>query len=385
MLQDGRVMLIGGILRNGEPVATTEIFDPQGGSWSVAAAMPVALNGTAATVLTDGRVLVTGGEGPPPTRNSGGPPVNTAMIFDPATGIWTKTAPMFQARYGHATVLLADGRVMAIGGVGEVAETEIFDPRSGVWKRAAPLPVGRSNPIALSIQDGRVFVAGGYFSTPSPPPAAIFDTTNETWHNLGFPPAGSVIAAAFQTPAGRIVGFMRKYQPTPGGINDVGGAPAPPVDVYPYVLDVQRGSAKAGTAMPGGPSATPFSPDGNKSLLLQDGRLLTFQGTPARALLYDPARDAWSVAPTPPVIPFFSQGTLALLRDGRVLAFGGDYFDVFNPRGVVAGPSPASIGSPELSWLLTIITLTMILLVGIQHIWSRMPSLARHGRGEFRA
>jgi Galactose oxidase, central domain/Kelch motif len=378
LLHDGRVLLLGGSLRNGAAVATAEIFDPRHLSWSAAANMPEALSSPTVTVLADGRVLATGGEGTPPDRKSGGPPAKSAMIFDPTTGSWTKVASMSQAHFFHTAVQLADGRVMVIGGAsaiqGVVADTEILDLHTGAWATVANPPGGGTGPIALVLHDGRVLFTGASFLSPTPPPISLYDPTKNIWTTLDFPASGFLVASAFETPDGRIAGFERRYQPTPGGINDFGGPPPGPVDVFPFVLDVANGSAKLGTAMPGGPSSTQFSPSGTESALLHDGRILTFQSTPSRALIYDPARDSWSVAPTPPLMQ--STRLLTLLSDGRVLRFGGDSFAIFNPNGLVAGPSPASIGSPELSWWLTVIAGVMVLLVGIQYAWSRLPQFS---------
>ena len=72
-------------------------------------------------LLSDGRVLVTGGLG---VKNS-------AEIFDPATMSWTAAPDMVQARYRHAAAVLSDGRVLIAGGNSEeeaLAESELFVP-----------------------------------------------------------------------------------------------------------------------------------------------------------------------------------------------------------------------------------------------------------------
>src|SRR5262249_11516029 len=66
--------------------------------------------GAAATVLQDGRVLVTGGDGGDATATAG------ADLYDPTTGAWTATRKMFARRRGHVAVLLRDGRVLVAGG-----------------------------------------------------------------------------------------------------------------------------------------------------------------------------------------------------------------------------------------------------------------------------
>src|SRR5207244_2408978 len=55
-------------------------------------------------------------------------------------------APVAQlgtARYQHTSTLLADGRVLVAGGVGQdgrrTAGAELFDPRAGTWQTAASM------------------------------------------------------------------------------------------------------------------------------------------------------------------------------------------------------------------------------------------------------
>jgi len=365
VLHDGSVLLVGGNLSNGSPVSTTEIYDPRHGSWSTASDMPVAVNIPTATVMADGRVLVVGGEANPNT----GVAVNTAFIFDPASGIWTKVAPMEQSRYGQSDVLLANGRVLVTGGytssTQSTSSTEIFDPATGKWTKAADMPAKRESAVAIVLPDGRVVVAGGY-SPPRPsggrllpPPATLYDPIKNVWSNLKFPPTGYYVNSAFLSRSGQLVGFII---PNSGG-------------VVPFVFDLQSGVTRTGATMPVESADTQSSGFAPGDTLLQDGRLLTSDGS--RALLYDPAGNTWSVAPTPPNISVFGQSatgeTSILLNNGRVLVVGGDTFDLFDPNGVVVGPSPAFIGSAELSWWLTVIAALMILFVGAQHAWSRRP------------
>jgi N-acetylneuraminic acid mutarotase len=81
-----------------------------------------------ATLLPDGRVLVSGG------RAHGGPEsadFNDAELYDPVTGTWTATANMAEARDGHTATLLADGRVLVSGGTDQLSPAEVYDPVGG--------------------------------------------------------------------------------------------------------------------------------------------------------------------------------------------------------------------------------------------------------------
>jgi hypothetical protein len=80
-----------------------------------------------ATLLLDGRVLVTGGEN---QRGS----LSSAEIWDPKTRTWTLAAPMKKQRSCHTANLLADGRVLIVGGRRSLAkesatrDAAIWDP-----------------------------------------------------------------------------------------------------------------------------------------------------------------------------------------------------------------------------------------------------------------
>src|SRR5438093_3690208 len=81
--------------------------------------------GHAATVLADGRVLITGG------RDNAGTIVATAEVFDPADQTSTAIGVLNTPRIDHTATLLADGRVLIAGGTsasGAITSAEIFDP-----------------------------------------------------------------------------------------------------------------------------------------------------------------------------------------------------------------------------------------------------------------
>jgi len=71
--------------------------------------MAVVRSNHAATLLNDGRVLITGGQ-------TGGGDTSEAEIYDPATGIFSSTGSMTTARDGHTATLLQNGLVLITGG-----------------------------------------------------------------------------------------------------------------------------------------------------------------------------------------------------------------------------------------------------------------------------
>jgi hypothetical protein len=115
-----------------------------------------------ATRLRDGRVLVAGGEND--TRMFG-----DAELYDPATRKWTRTGSLQIARDKHASALLADGRVLLVGGSdrrgwnGQMTSTEIYDPTSGVFTAGPNLGSARFKLHAsvAALPSGGIVVAGG--------------------------------------------------------------------------------------------------------------------------------------------------------------------------------------------------------------------------------
>jgi hypothetical protein len=71
--------------------------------------MHMARSGHQATLLDDGRVLVTGGS------DDTGAAINRAEVFNPVTRTWADVEPNVHARLEHAATLLQDGRVIVIG------------------------------------------------------------------------------------------------------------------------------------------------------------------------------------------------------------------------------------------------------------------------------
>ena len=171
LLSDGRILITGGDGASG-PLTTAELLNTDG-SVSAAAPMNVARSGHISAVLQNGRVLVAGG------TIAGGGATNAAEIYDPVADTWTSLAGgMMEARSGATASLLQDHRVFIAGGdnAGVASSTaEIFDPRSGNFSFAGTLSSPRAQHAMGLLADGRVLIIGGTNGTNPLASTDIFD------------------------------------------------------------------------------------------------------------------------------------------------------------------------------------------------------------------
>lgn len=152
---------------NSGPSRITRYLDTTGaGSWTAAGRhiFVGARNNGSSVMYDDGKVLVMGG---------GVPPTNTAETIDlnAATPQWQSAGPMAFARRQINATVLPNGRVLVTGGSSSpgvndatlaVLAAETWDPVARSFSTMASMQVPRMyHSVALLLPDGRVLVAGG--------------------------------------------------------------------------------------------------------------------------------------------------------------------------------------------------------------------------------
>jgi len=294
------------------------------GVFTLTARTASAHQGHTATLLADGRVLVIGGDGDD---------AGLAEAWDPGTGSFSPAGVLAQSRGAATSTLLPDGRILVVGGTrvdgsGQaLTSAELWDPTTSSFSPTGSLALARSGHLALLLRDGRVLVIGGR-PEDDVDTAEIWDPTTGSFADAPLPRQSGMVLAATLLSDGRV--FL------------VGQTAA---QVWDPATDAVVGTGKT---IPGHVAT--------RAMLLHDGRVLvignavrpdpvSFDDSDYLALgdVWDPATGLFTPAGStsrPQVGP-----VTAFLEDGRVLVVGG--WDGWHPssRGS-GGTSPT--GAAEL-------------------------------------
>ena len=208
-------------------IATQNGYSQTSNSWSPTAQMTQARAGAAAVLLSNGRLLITGGV------DSTGAPQTSTEIFDPATGQFTTAAPMNVARANHAAIALYTGDVLVTGGLsagGGYSDTgEIFSAQTGTWTvLEASLGTGIAKHAMATLSDGNVVIVGGESTSGPVLNLLLFRLSDQTITPMGTLSTGRTNAAAATTPDGRVL--------IAGG-SDINGAVLGSTEIFTYNPD----------------------------------------------------------------------------------------------------------------------------------------------------
>jgi cysteine-rich repeat protein len=182
-LSNGKVLILGGLVfEAGTGVAsvlkTSELYDPvaiANGSFSAGPTMNFAHYFAGHGLLPNShKILLVGGcsDGDCITQTA------NADLYDPTVGkagAFLKAGAMSSQRYAHATVALADDRVLVAGGLTSsdtlipVKTAELYDPQAGdpqngifgAFQATGAMGTARYAPSATLLKNGKVLIAGG--------------------------------------------------------------------------------------------------------------------------------------------------------------------------------------------------------------------------------
>jgi hypothetical protein len=172
-LETGFVLVVGGVAPVGavdDPaLAFCELYDPAHDKWTPTGNLVHGRRHHRATLLSGGAVVVTGGTAP---GSPGAAPFDpfsqrTVERFDPATGTWTERRPMPSGRAFHRAVALPDDQLLVVGGAASDPDESgfrsalVYDAGANEWTSAPGLREGRWSFGAVVLADDRILVVGG--------------------------------------------------------------------------------------------------------------------------------------------------------------------------------------------------------------------------------
>jgi hypothetical protein len=160
LLPTGKVLIAGGFTATGGSLASTELYDSASNSFATSgtANMNQARQGTTATLLANGRVLIAGG--------LGSLAANSTDLYDSATNSFAATTPLLtDKRFAPGATLLPNGRVLIAGGA-DLADmplfsTDLYNPTTNTITAGPLMNQQRTGPLLPVLPNGKVLVAVG--------------------------------------------------------------------------------------------------------------------------------------------------------------------------------------------------------------------------------
>lgn len=222
LLASGKVLIAGGVSATSSYSTTysaCELYDPVSNTWSTTGSMSQGRNSHTATLMPDGKVLVTGGD-----KNYGNitngtitlVPTNTAELYDPTIGggAWSTVASMATARLQQNATLLNDGRVLIAGGQdgsNSLSSVETFTAptagnANGTWTTVASMKWARKLFTSTLLSSGNVLVTGGENNLIIYSAAEQFDPVKGSWSDTsGYMTASRFAHTATKLQSGKVL------------------------------------------------------------------------------------------------------------------------------------------------------------------------------------
>jgi Kelch motif len=308
LLSNNKVLIAGGMERNGTWLDSAELYDSETGQFTEVGKMLSRRAGATATLLANGKVLIAGG-------NDGIRTLASAEMYDPVRNAFSVAASMGSARAHAVAITLKNGKGLILGGNGDgdteqLSSAELFDPDSARFVPTGRMLYPRASFAAVRLQDGKVLVMGGASAGAYPnhrvetsaevydPDTGRFTVTGNMRvprHKLGaalLPDGRVLVVGGSDTRDWRgMYSSTEIYTPASGRFS-----PGPEMKFKRFKL-----------------------PEG--VLQLEDGRVLIAGGS-AQPEIYDPASSTLVTSSGETLDGFFFSSA-TLLRNGEVLLVGG--------------------------------------------------------------
>lgn len=283
-------------------------------NFSYTGTMKQARTGHTATLLNDGRVLITGGY----LTGSTTTVANTAELYDPVTGTFSSAGNMSSARVEHSATLLPNNTVLIAGGTSSgfsnsgLATAETFDPTTNAFTATAGnMPGAFRAHAAVYFKSGAtdfVLLAGGAAGTGSESNAAyVYNVGTRTFANA----SGTMLTARMYA-GGALISDSDDKVLVAGGRRS--GNPEPTAEIYDHGV----GFSATGTMT--------AAREGSDVLRLPDGRIAMVGNdvsstTGNHTEFYNPSTGTFTAAEI--ISPFRYSDAGEVLSNGKILVSGG--------------------------------------------------------------
>lgn len=159
-LTNGNVLVAGGE----DPTAldNCELYQTLLDAWIPAGTLAFKRAKFSLVNMTDGKVLAIGGE------NDTGNPIRSCELYNPTTNTWSLTTQMGWTRHSYGMVVLDSGEILVMGGFGgatddtetALATTEIYNYTSNTWRIGPQMPSALTDPWVAKL-GSRVYIGSG--------------------------------------------------------------------------------------------------------------------------------------------------------------------------------------------------------------------------------
>jgi Kelch motif len=284
----------------------------------------------------------------------------------PASNTFTVTGGMNVTRYGHKTVLLSNGQVLAVtGDTTGTNAAELYDPATGNWTLTSTPATFHDGGSATRLANGQVLLAAGYNPGFTSAPAFIataelYNPSTGQWSPTGTLPSARRYQAAVLLPNGQVL--------VAGGQDSSFSSIA---DAALY--NPATGSWQTTASMHENRAAPVAELLGNGTVLVAGGLNYSngsFVGSLASAEIYNPSTGKWTATATMP-----STGSLgSMLSNGDVLVVRDAFFNPATGAWAATGAFPNSAHTIGPSTA-TLLTTGDVLLTGFRSTYNDTPTL----------
>jgi hypothetical protein len=190
-------MLIGGSDSrddgNDQALASVVVLAADGSGWSDLPPLAGGRGYPAAALLSDGKVLVAGGQSGPGFPGMSATTINTALktaeLWDPATQKWTALPPMVHERSNAAACVLPSGRMAVVGGMDangyDREDGEVFDPVKREWEPlGAEMANCRDNISVVAVAGGLIVARQAAEDEELHSSEELYDEESGRWFEL---------------------------------------------------------------------------------------------------------------------------------------------------------------------------------------------------------